>query len=144
MPASKTLRGKVIVLLGPPSSLKTETKKGKVNFSSTSGGYSSAGGDSVGGGSGASGSNGGTSATEMINVSNQSGMSGSRTYIEYTITYPGDKLPPVFAKGLTIKLQADPATGEDWAPDRKAEAQLNELFDAVTAARASASTKSSQ
>ena len=73
---------------------------------------------------------------DMVQVAQQSGMSGKRTYVEYTITYPGDKLPPAFAKGLTIKVQADPATGEDWAPDRKAEAQLNELFDRAFACEA--------
>src|SRR5258706_8849742 len=35
-PASQTLRGKVIVLLGPPSAVKTENKRGRTDRSSTS------------------------------------------------------------------------------------------------------------
>src|SRR2546423_2840615 len=47
-PASKTLRGKLIVLLGPPSAIKTETKKGYVERRATVGGYMDAiGGDAT-------------------------------------------------------------------------------------------------
>src|SRR5689334_17725835 len=49
-PGSQTLRGKVIVLLGPPTAIKTETKKGRTDRFTPVGGY---GGDS--GGPGASG-----------------------------------------------------------------------------------------
>ena len=71
----------------------------------------------------------------MVAVSQQSGMSGKQNYVEYTITYAGENLPPAYAKGVTIKVQADPGTGEDWAPDRNAQAKLDELFAAVAEAR---------
>ncbi len=132
-PASKTLRGKVIVLLGPPSGIKTETKKGRVDRSSTVGGYMAAiGSDATANGGG------GTSVGEMIQVADQSGMSGHRSYVEYSITYSGDKLPPAYAKGITITVQADPVSGDDWAPDYRSEKQLNELFEAVAEARIAA------
>ena len=85
---------------------------------------------------GASGGGGGTSVQEMVSVSQQSGMSEKRGYLEYSITYPVDKLPAGYASDLTIKVDVDPSTGEDWAPDRKAQAQLDELFEAVATALA--------
>jgi hypothetical protein len=135
-PASQTLRGKVIVLLGPPSALKNELKKGRVDRASTAGGYMSAAGDSGSGLGSPGGGGGGASVGEVVAVAQQSGMSEHKSYVEYTITYAGDKLPAGYANGVTITLQADPGTGEDWAPDRAAQAKLDQLFDAVVAARA--------
>jgi hypothetical protein len=135
-PASQTLRGKVIVLLGPPSAIKNEMKKGRVDRSATAGGYMSATGDSGSGLGGTTGGGGGASAGEMIAVANQSGMSEKRSYVEYTITYAGDKLPPAYATGVTITVQADPTTGEDWAPDHASQVKLDDLFATVAEARA--------
>jgi len=134
-PASQTLRGKVIVLLGPPSTIKNEVKKGSVSRSGTAGGYMAASGDSGTGLGGTTGGGGGTSVGEMIAVANQSAMTEKQSYIEYTITYAGDKLPPAYARGVTIIIRADPRTGEDWVPDRKAQADLDELFSAVVVTR---------
>src|SRR5438128_7916352 len=64
-PASQTLRGKVIVLLGPPSTIKNEMKKGRVDRSGTAGGYMAAGSDAGSGLGGTTGGGGGTSVGEM-------------------------------------------------------------------------------
>ena len=125
-PGSKTLRGKVIVLLGPPSGIKTETKKGRTDMRGTTDGAIAALGDG-----------GGTSVGEMVQVQQQSGMSSKQAYVEYTITYDADKLPAGYGKSASIVIQANPSTGDDWAPNPKAQAQLDELFEAVAAARAS-------
>ena len=111
-------------------------KKGRVDRSGTAGGYMAAGSDAGSGLGGTTGGGGGTSVGEMIAVANQSGMSEKRSYVEYSITYAGDKLPPAYATGVTITIQADPTTGEDWAPDRASQAKLDELFAAVAEARA--------
>lgn len=132
-PGSKTLRGKIIVLLGPPTAIKSETKKGRVDRTAPSGGYA---GES-GGGAGASGGQG-VSVGDMISAANQADMTGKRGYVEYTITYAGEGLPAAYAKGVTLKVDADPSNGEDWAPDRKAQADLDQLFEAVAASRLAA------
>lgn len=132
-PGSRTLRGKVIVVLGPPAALKNETKQGRVTRSTTAGGYMSAIGASSQAGIG---TGGGPSVQEMVQVSEKSAMSEKRGYLEYSITYPADKLPAAYSGDLTIKVDVDPKTGEDWAPDRKAQAQLDELFEAVATALA--------
>src|SRR5689334_22045951 len=85
-PASQTLRGKVIILLGPPTSIKTDTKKGRVDLSAPVGGMATGDGGRGGGGMG-------VSVGDMMQASQQSGMSGKRSYIEYTLTYPGEGLP---------------------------------------------------
>ena len=131
-PASQTLRGKVIVLLGPPTALKNEVKKGRVDRTAPAGGY----GSSVAGGGGIG--DGGASVGDMMQVAEQANISGKKSYVEYTITYSGETLPPAYSKGITIKLQADTTTGEDWAPDRRSQAQLDELFEAVAQARVAA------
>jgi hypothetical protein len=121
-PASKTLRGKVIVLLGPPSGISTETKKGRVDRSATPDmamSFAGSGGDN------------GPAVGDMMQVAQQSGMSGKQGYVEYTIKYSGENLPPAYASGVTIKVDVDPNTGEDWLPDRKAQSDLDELFSAV-------------
>jgi GWxTD domain-containing protein len=132
-PGSRTLRGKIIVLLGPPTAIKTETKKGRTDRSAPVGGYSG----EAGGGAGAGGGQG-VSINDMISASNESGMGERRSYVEYTITYAGDTLPAAYAKGVTLKIDADPQTGEEWAPDRKAQAELDDLFETVAASRAAA------
>ena len=134
-PGSQTLRGKLIVLLGPPTAIKTETKKGRTDRYAPMGGY---GGDSGGPGAGGGMGGQGVSVGDMIQAAQQSDMSGKRTYVEYTITYAGENLPAAFAKGVTLKVDADPQTGEDWVSDRKAQNDLEQLFDAVASARAAA------
>ena len=131
-PASQTLRGKVIVLLGPPSAIKNETKKGRVDRSGTPNMAMDV-----------TASDSGPQVGDMIQVAQQSGMSGKQQYVEYTLTYSGENLPPVYAKGVTIKVQVDPSTGDDWTPDRHSQAQLDDLFEAAAQARIAA-TKPAQ
>ena len=123
-PASQTLRGKVIVLLGPPSAVSTENKKGRVDRSATANmamSFNNGGGDN------------GPAVGDMIQVAQHSDMSTKQGYVEYTIKYAGESLPPAYSSGVTIKVDVDPTTGEDWLPDRKAQSDLDELFSAVIA-----------
>src|SRR5438067_2311508 len=136
-PGSQTLRGKLIVLLGPPTAIKTETKKGRVDRSTPVGGYGDMGGGSPGAAGGGTGGEG-ASVGDMMSAAQQSDMGGRRSYVEYTITYGGDNLPAAYAKGVTVKIDADPTNGDDWTPDRKAQSELEQLFDAVAASRAAA------
>ena|ERR1041385_5721063 len=136
-PGSQTLRGKLIVLLGPPTAIKTETKKGRTDRLSPVGGYGDLGGGNPGSGGGGTGGQG-ASVGDMISAANQSGMSGKQGYVEYSITYGGDNLPSTYAKGVTVKIDADPQTGEDWTPDRKSLSELEQLFEAAAGSRAAA------
>jgi GWxTD domain-containing protein len=134
-PGSQTLRGKIIVLLGPPTSIKTEQKKGRVDRSAPIGGYS---GSSDVSGSGLGGGGQGATVGDMVQAAQQSDMSGKRSFVEYSISYAGEGLPAAYANGVTLKVDVDPQTGEDWMPDHKAQADLDNLFETVAASRATA------
>src|ERR1041385_4870127 len=67
----------------------------------------------------------------MMQAAEQSGMSGKQVYFEYTLTYLGETLPAPYALGVTIKIDVNPQTGEDWAPDNSAQKQFDQLFNAV-------------
>ena len=136
-PGSQTLRGKLIVLLGPPTGIKTENKKGRVDRSAPVGGYGGSS-TSVAGAGGLGGGGEGASVGDMMQASQQTDMSGRRAYVEYTITYGGETLPAAYAKGVTVKIDADPTNGDDWTPDRKAQSELDQLFEAAAASRAPA------
>jgi GWxTD domain-containing protein len=141
-PASQTLRGKVIVLLGPPSAVKTENKKGRTDRYAPVGGY---GGDSGSPGAGGGGMGGqGVSVGDMMSAAQQTNMGGKQSYVEYTISYSGETLPPAYSKGVTIKIQVDPTTGDDWVTDRKAHTDLDELFSAVIVTGLRAAAKPAQ
>ena len=126
-PGSKTLRGKVVVLFGPPSGLnisnraKTTTKRDNPIMA---GALSNAGATSEGG-------RGGDSATPT-----GGSISTSQGIRVYSITFSGDATTKTIDKqSVTFVIDADAATGKDEFASRSAGKEAEELFE--LAARAS-------
>lgn len=120
-PGSKTLRGKVIILMGPPSGLnvavntKTEAKR---DNPAVAGALSNVG--PSGGGSGRnseSGNFGGSSISTGTEV---------RTY---TISYDGKAAQAVDRQKVTFVIDADGATGKDRFASRDGEKDAQQLFE---------------
>ena len=143
-PGSRTLRGKIVILLGPPSSFGVASREVQGGHSGSLGGITGGGassGGGFGGGAAGGGSFGdkGSSVSDVVDAANQSAMAVSSVN-DYTFTYAAGKLPGNASQPLTIVVEVNPGDGSDRINDRKVAAQLDEVFDAVAAARL-ASTK---
>jgi GWxTD domain-containing protein len=143
LPGSRTLRGKMVILLGPPSTFNISAPHEVQGGRSSSLGGMTGGGASSGGsfGKGMGGDFGdkGSSVSDMVDASNQSAMAVS-TVSDYTFTYAPDKLPGKPAKPLLVVFEVNPGDGSDRISDRAVAAQLDQIFEAAAAARL-ASTK---
>lgn len=137
---SLTTRGKIVILLGPPSSFAISGHEAQAGRAGSLGGITGGGassGAAVGGSGGRQGNFGesGSSVSDMVDASNQSAMAAQRVN-DYLFTYNADKLPGRPAKPLQIVVEVNPGDGSDKISDRKLAAQLDEFFDAVAAASA--------
>jgi GWxTD domain-containing protein len=129
---SLTTRGKIVVLLGPPSSLSIVGREVQNGRSSSLGGITG-GGASGGGVFG----NTGASVSDMVDAANQSSMAMMRVE-DYTFTYAAARLPGKAAKDLVVGVEVNPGDGNDKINDRKVAAQLDEIFEQVALARLAA------
>jgi GWxTD domain-containing protein len=129
---STTTRGKLIILLGPPTSFSVADRNVKGNISAGPDMYSNIGT----GGGGRQGGGGAMSPSvgDMAMAADSRGMSGD-AFKDYTFTYAGDRLPVKQAKDFTVVVEVRAGDGTDRVPDRKAAAQLDALFEQVAAAR---------
>jgi GWxTD domain-containing protein len=121
LPGSKTLRGKLIVLFGPPSGLNVaeRTKSSVTRTSPEAAGALSNAGSSSGGGKGGS--------DDVTNLGNTMGTASQiRTY---TISFPKEVATRVDRKDLTFIVEADGATGKDRFSSRSAEKDADTLFE---------------
>ena len=108
---SKSIRGKVVILLGPPADIRVAETEVKGSSSSTANAYAGAAAD------------GGPSVANMGDASNRGGMSGKRVR-NYTFTYPDFK----------VTVEADVTSGEDRIPDKREAAELEKRFESAAAA----------
>jgi GWxTD domain-containing protein len=122
-PGSQTLRGKIVVLLGPPSMFRTTNRE--IEGARTSGGgmYSGMGAGGDRGGQGAS-------VSDMANAAERQGMT-AKAVRQYTLGYEPKKLPPSFDRDLTVIVDADQLTGKDRLADPKQMKDLETLFEMV-------------
>jgi GWxTD domain-containing protein len=128
---SQTTRGKIIILLGPPSSFSVAQREVKGNVAGspdmyTNVGTGSGGGLQGGGGGGTSG----PSAGDMAMAAQSRGMAGDFLK-DYTFTYAADKLPVKQSKDFSVVVEVRAGDGTDRVVDRKAAAQLDEIFEAA-------------
>lgn len=112
---SKTLRGKVVILFGPPSKMDMTTRRdaGKLDNPVVSGAFSNV-----------SPSGGGGSRDEGSSAVNK-GIPGAATNV-YTMTYGGDILPSLHKSEFSVVVDVDAASGKDRLHDRKAAEALFE------------------
>jgi GWxTD domain-containing protein len=125
-PGSKTLRGKVVILLGPPSALNVSQRTSPVDRSMRSADLAAS-----------AGNNSGPSMADMSAAAQREGMSGG-VVNEYAFTYAADKLPATYGKPLRITVLVDPSSGKDRFAERKQAAELSDLFELVAASRIAA------
>ncbi len=124
-PGSRTLRGKIIILLGPPTSFRAADRQIEGSRSTTL---------SFGGGSNDGHvADQGPSMEDMGHAADRSGMSG-KLLREFTIGYDAKKLPPSFDKDLSVIILADPTSGKDRLDNQRQMADLEKGFEMVAAA----------
>lgn len=125
-PGSKTVRGKVVIMLGPPSGISTEKKKieGDRRMTATSFADPSFG-------------NGGPSVASMADAANSAG-AFSGTVNEYTISYAAGRVAGQSGDlKITVVVEND---GTDHPRDKKAAAELDQLLESVAKSRAATRT----
>jgi GWxTD domain-containing protein len=118
---SKSLRGKIVILLGPPASMNIAAKaaaRAAGRGSTPAMGMSHAGGGS------------GTSAADVVDVSQREAMSGGNSGLsDYTFSYMAAALPT--KKDALLTVEVNTRTGKDRVADKKAAAQLEELLESA-------------
>lgn len=121
-PGSKTLRGKVIVLFGPPSGFEVTNRTAKGEHMMGRDSFVSAGTSDPRGG--------GQSPSDVVSAVQHADMSAKqiRTFM---ISYDGDKLPTPRAKSLAVAIDVDTLNDQESLVDRSQMSELDELFQAA-------------
>ena len=120
---SEALRGKVVILLGPPSSMDVAAKKAR------SGGRTGSVDMALG-----AERNAGVGLADVAEVDQRSAMSAGGVSADkiYTITYGSEQLPT--KKGISVVLDVNGVTGKDKIKDKRLLAELEKVFEAVAEA----------
>jgi GWxTD domain-containing protein len=123
-PGSQSLRGKIVILLGPPSSMDVSAKKSRSGGRSAS----SEAMASMGGSEGT-----GPSIADVADVDQRSGMdSPADSGIKrYTLTYGAEQLPT--KKGASFVVEVNSRTGKE-KMDKRALAEAEKIFAAAAEA----------
>jgi GWxTD domain-containing protein len=122
-PGSETVRGKMMILLGPTVATAATKKK-------RSGDVRLAPGTAIGDSSG-------PTMADMQTASNDPG--NSTTFVtEYTYTYPASALPAAYGKPLTVKVEIDPGKDQDRFSSLSADRELDKLYEMVAQAKLAA------
>jgi len=131
---SLTTRGKIVILLGPPSSFAIAQRGASHGHYSTPQSPSHSAATSVGG---SASPGGGQSVEDVMDAIQHADLSSSTVTI-YTFTYAADRLPGKQSKDLIVEVEADPGNGSDRIADRKVAAQLDEVFEQAAEAQLAA------
>jgi GWxTD domain-containing protein len=122
-PGSETLRGKMMILLGPTVATAVTKKK--------------MGGDSHISPGTPIGDLSGPSVEDMHTAANDPG--NSTTFVtEYTYTYPAAALPAGYGKPLKVKFEVEPEKNRDRLVGFGAEKELDKLYEMVAQAKLAA------
>ncbi len=125
---SRTTRGKIVILLGPPSNFAITSRE--INGTDRAASPSAFGG-------GPSGAGQGSSAYDVADAANRAGMSG-RKVNDYAFTYAADRLPGKAAGEFKVIVEVDPGDGSDRVPDKKKAEELEAIFEQAAQARLAA------
>ena len=123
---SATERGRLVIILGPPSGISTADKqiKGDRRYNVDSAMTVGSASPGAGGGGGQ-----GSSVTDMVNAANGAGASSGVIHI-HTFTYAADRLPAAYGKSLTVDFEIEPS-GTDHLADKKMQPELDRLYEMV-------------
>jgi GWxTD domain-containing protein len=122
-PGSETVRGKMMILLGPvaPTSATKKKKAGEVRLAPAT----------------SIGDSAGPTMQDMQTAANDPG--NTTTFVtEYTYTYPASALPPAYGKPLTVKIEVDASRDTDRLSTYSAEKELDKVYEMVTQAKLAA------
>ena len=122
-PGSQTVRGKMMILLGPTvASAATKKKKsGEVHLAPAT----------------SMGDLSGPTIQDMQSAANDPG--NSTLFItEYTYTYPASALPAAYGKPLTVKIEVEPDKNRDRLVGIGAEKELDKLYEMAAQAKLAA------
>ncbi|HEX8169500.1 MAG TPA: GWxTD domain-containing protein [Thermoanaerobaculia bacterium] len=127
---SKTLRGKLVILFGPPAGMSVQEWSKKKSGGGSNGlgseayttGATSGGGGSRGGEGDvtATGRSGGTSTAWMMK--------------DYTFQFSGKSVPALGRPDYRVIVEVDASTGKDKVKDVKTEKELSDIFESVAQA----------
>jgi GWxTD domain-containing protein len=122
---SQSLRGKIVILLGTPTSIdqvdQTVTDPGHRDNPVTAGAYSNA--------SGAGAGDTDRNADAMGAVGN--GLATGKVIRNMHFNYSGDAAKAVGKKQIDITVQVDPNTGRDSINSRVVASEVNAMFDTI-------------
>jgi GWxTD domain-containing protein len=122
-PGSETVRGKMMILLGPTVATAATKKKksGDVHMAPPT----------------SMGNLSGPTMEDMQAASNDPG--NSTTFVtEYTFAYPASALPPEYGKPLTVKIEVDASKERDRIASYGAEKELDKVYEMVAQAKLAA------
>lgn len=119
LPGSKTVRGKIVILLGPPQGLDVSTTT-KTQETRSSGAMADAL-SNVGGGTESGGKGGGTGQVSTIGTASSARL--------YHFTYSGDAAKKVDRNKIDVTVEADPNTGKDRIPSSSEASDLDLVFE---------------
>lgn len=119
-PGSKSMRGKIVILLGPPASMNVAVKPGRA-----AGRNASASSSMNAGGEG-----GGATVGDMVDASKRDEMSSTDSGLrDYTFQYAAAALPTNQDTAFVVEVNA--TTGKDRIADKKAATAIDQLFESV-------------
>jgi GWxTD domain-containing protein len=122
-PGSETVRGKMMILLGPTVATAATKKKknGEVRMAPPT----------------SMGDLSGPTMEDMQAATNDPG--NSTTFVtEYTFAYPASALPPAYGKPLTVKIEVDTSEERDRVSSFGGEKELDKLYEMVAEAKLAA------
>ena len=121
IPGSRTERGRLVIILGPPSATSMTDTRVRGAVRTPSGGALS----NMDGGGGAPNSAGATTE-EYAGAINNAG-AGDSVLHSYSFTYDAKRLPPRFDSSLDVVITVDPGGRE--RIDRNTQAQLDRVYE---------------
>jgi GWxTD domain-containing protein len=121
---SKSLRGKIVILLGPPASMNIAVRQPRAaGRSGTADMGMMAGGDG----------GGGSSSYDVASVAQREGMQGADTGLrDYTLTYSAATVKA--KKDALLLVEVELKSGKDRVVDKKAAAELEKILESAAQA----------
>jgi hypothetical protein len=124
---SDSLRGKIVILLGPPAGMEVTSVGHEGHAQLSQEAYTNAAADSSPGGAAT-----GITESDVALAIQAAGTTYSTTEY-YTFKYPAKSLPG-HDKDLSVVVAVDGTSGVDRISDRKAAAELDEIFERIAQA----------
>jgi GWxTD domain-containing protein len=120
---SKSLRGKIVILLGPPASMNIAVRQPRAaSRSGTADMSMSAGGEG-----------GGSSSFDVASVAQREGMQGADTGLrDYTLTYSAATVKAT--KDALLVVEVELKSGKDRVVNKKAAAELEKILESAAQA----------